>query len=80
MQEACAISIRRPSMATTSEHIFGQALRRLDRDSLVLSSKVGRRMPPKADNDDVPGWRKGGLAFKNDLRLQPGGARSIGSI
>jgi aryl-alcohol dehydrogenase-like predicted oxidoreductase len=35
-----------------SEHIFGQALRTLGRDSLVLSTKVGRWMSPKADNDD----------------------------
>jgi Aldo/keto reductase family/Phage integrase family len=47
-----------------SEHIYGQALRTLDRDSFVLSSKVGRWMSPKADNEDVPGWRKGGLLFK----------------
>ena len=47
-----------------SEHIFGQALRTLDRDSFVLSSKVGRWMSPKPDNEDVPGWRKGGLSFK----------------
>jgi len=47
-----------------SEHIYGQALRTLDRDSFVLSSKVGRWMSPKADNEDVPGWRKGGLSFK----------------
>jgi D-threo-aldose 1-dehydrogenase len=47
-----------------SELIFGQALRTLDRDSFVLSSKVGRWMSPKADNEDVPGWRKGGLSFK----------------
>ena len=47
-----------------SEHIFGQALRTLDRDSFVLSSKVGRVMSPKADDDDELGWRKGGLSFK----------------
>ena len=64
MQEACAISIRRLYGYGRSEHIFGQALRTLDRDSLVLSSKVGRRMSPKADNDDVSDWRKGGLSFK----------------
>ncbi len=45
-----------------SELIFGQALRTLDRGSFVLSSKVGRWMSPKADNEDVPGWRKGGLS------------------
>ena len=64
MQEACAISIRRLYGYGCSEHVFGHALRTLDRDSLVHSSKVGRRMSPKADNDDVPGWRKGGLSFK----------------
>lgn len=47
-----------------SELIFGHALRTLDRDSFVLSSKVGRWMTPKADDEDVPGWRKGGLSFK----------------
>ena len=47
-----------------SELIYGQALRTLDRSSLVLSTKVGRWMSPKADNEDVPGWRKGGLSFK----------------
>jgi D-threo-aldose 1-dehydrogenase len=47
-----------------SELIFGQALRTLDRDSFVLSTKVGRWMAAKADNEDVPGWRKGGLSFK----------------
>jgi D-threo-aldose 1-dehydrogenase len=47
-----------------SEHIYGQALRTLDRDSLVISTKVGRWMSPKSDNEDVPGWRKGGLSFK----------------
>jgi hypothetical protein len=63
MQEACA-SIRRLYGYGCSEHVFGHALRTLDRDSLVHSSKVGRRMLPKADNDDVPGWREGGLSFK----------------
>ncbi len=47
-----------------SELIFGHALRTLDRDSFVLSSKVGRWMSPKADNEEVAGWRKGGLSFK----------------
>lgn len=47
-----------------SELIFGHALRTLDRDSFVLSTKVGRWMAPKADNEDVPAWRKGGLSFK----------------
>ena len=64
MQEACAVSIRRLYGYGCSEHVFGHALRTLDRDSLVHSSKVGRRMSPKADNDDVPGWREGGLSFK----------------
>lgn len=47
-----------------SEHIFGQALRTFDRDSFVLSTKVGRWMAPKADRDEVAGWRPGGLPFK----------------
>ncbi|MGE0716640.1 MAG: aldo/keto reductase [Alphaproteobacteria bacterium] len=47
-----------------SELIFGQALRTLDRDSFVVSTKVGRRLSPKADDDAVPGWRRGGLPFK----------------
>jgi D-threo-aldose 1-dehydrogenase len=47
-----------------SEHIFGQALRGVDRDSFVLSTKVGRWMTPKSDHEDVPGWRPGGLPFK----------------
>jgi aryl-alcohol dehydrogenase-like predicted oxidoreductase len=38
-------------------HVFGQALRTLDRDSLVLLRKVGRWMSPNGDNEEVAGWR-----------------------
>ncbi len=47
-----------------SEHLFGQALRGVDRDSFVLSTKVGRWMTPKQDAEQVAGWRSGGLPFK----------------
>jgi D-threo-aldose 1-dehydrogenase len=47
-----------------SEHVFGQALRTLDRSSFVLSTKVGRCLSPKSDDETVPGWREGGLPFK----------------
>jgi D-threo-aldose 1-dehydrogenase len=58
-----------------SELIFGQALRTLDRDSFVLSTKVGRWMSPKADDEDVPGWRKGGLSFKPTYDYSRDGTR-----
>lgn len=57
-----------------SEHIFGQALRALDRDTFVLSTKVGRWMAPKRDNEDVPGWRAGGLPFKPTFDYSRDGA------
>ncbi len=47
-----------------SEHLFGQALRELPRDSFVLSTKVGRTMAVKADDESIDGWRSGGLPFK----------------
>lgn len=47
-----------------SELIFGQALRTLDRSSFVLSTKVGRVLSPKGDNEEVEAWRTGGLPFK----------------
>lgn len=47
-----------------SEHIVGQALRAVERDSFVLSTKVGRWMSPKGDLEKVEGWRPGGLPFK----------------
>ena len=36
----------------------------MPRDSFVLSTKVGRWMAPKGDNEEVAGWRAGGMPFK----------------
>ena len=57
-----------------SEHLFGQALRGFARDSFVLSTKVGRTLAPKRDDEPVPGWRPGGLPFKPTFDYSRDGA------
>ena len=42
-----------------SEHRFGTALRRVPRDSFVLSTKVGRHMDPRAPRGDGSGFTGG---------------------
>ncbi len=47
-----------------SEHRFGQVLRQVDRDSFVLSTKVGRTLRPLPPGAPRPeGYRDGGLPF-----------------
>lgn len=47
-----------------AEHRFGQALRQLDRESFVLSTKIGRTLSPIPPGTSPPdGHRPGGLPF-----------------
>lgn len=57
-----------------SEHLFGQALRSVPRDSYVLSTKVGRTMSAKRDDEIVEGYRAGGLPFKPTYDYSADGA------
>ncbi len=47
-----------------SEHRFGHTLRQFPRDSFVLSTKVGRRLEPRAPQDIDRGQWAGGLDFQ----------------
>jgi D-threo-aldose 1-dehydrogenase len=47
-----------------SEHRFGHVLRRKERDSFVLSTKVGRWLRPRPPDEIDRGWFVGGLNFE----------------
>lgn len=57
-----------------SEHRFGAALRKLPRDSFVLSSKVGRLLRPGGEPRDAHGY-VGGLPFSQHWDYSADGVR-----
>jgi D-threo-aldose 1-dehydrogenase len=57
-----------------SEHRFGEALRRYDRDDFVLSTKVGRLLAPDESRPENPPF-KNGLSFRLQLDYTADGTR-----